>query len=240
MQACFIFGGNAGEVGVFFQPCKFAEHGRVIVLFALYFENKFGQVKTFHVDAVALQGHLVEANRLECGGACADTPEVEPFHAFYDAADCGKVVKILAEGSRERVYDVRFQYGEGDFVLIEDVGYRELPAKGVAAVREVHFPDLIGVCLHENGDVRILQCRHGAVLVDEDGHAQDDAVIFALMALEPVMIQLALVARFHGTVACGILVHEERFMPRLRDGFDHVGAGACDELRGHKTAVPEK
>ena len=70
----------------------------VSFFFALYFENKFGQVKTFHVDTVALQGDFVKAHRLERGRAGTDTAEVEAFHALDDTADGGEVIEVFAEG----------------------------------------------------------------------------------------------------------------------------------------------
>ena len=46
------------------------------------------------------------------------------------------------------------------------VRHREFTAEGVAAVGEVHLADLVGICLHENGNVCILQgCGRALYLV---------------------------------------------------------------------------
>lgn len=125
---------------------------------------------------------------------------------------------------------MRLHHRERDPVLVEYVRHRKLAAKRIAAVRKVHFSDLVGVRLHQNGHVRVLQGRHRAVLVDEDGHTQNDAVVLAFMAFQPVVILPPFLARFHRAVAGGVFVHDKRFVPRVRHRLDHVCAGSRDQL----------
>ena len=238
-ERALVLFGHARKIGIAFQPFDPSEHRRVVILFLPDLKYEFGEVETLDVDSVALQGHLVEAHRLEGRRARADAAEVEAAHAPDHAADRGKIFKIFAERLAQRVHDVRLHHRERDLVLIEHVRHRKLAAEGVAAVREVHLADLVGVCLHEDGHARVLQRRSRAVFVDEDGHAQNDAVVLPFVALQPVVVQPALFARFHRAVAGCVLVHCQILVPRVRHGFDHVLPRARDELCGHEPAVAE-
>ena len=202
-RKCILFG-YLCKVGIGFQPLFSCKHGGIVVPLVLHFEDEFGQIKALHVDSVALEGHLIEAHRLERRRARADTAEVKALHPLHHAADRGEVVQVFAERGAQRMHDVRLHHRERDPILIEHVRHGKFAAEGVAAVGKVHFADLIGIRLHEDGNARILQRRHRAVFIDKDGHAQNDAVVLALMALQPIVIQPSLFARFHRAVTGGI------------------------------------
>ena len=135
---------------------------------------------------------------------------------------------------------MRLHDRKGDFVLIKYVRHGEFAAERVAAVPKIHFADLVGIRLHEDGNICVLQRRHRSVFVDEDRHGKDDAVILPFVAFQKVVIQPSLVQRFDGAVAGRLFVHDKDFVPRFSHGFDHVRARARNEFRGHEAAVAEK
>ena len=128
---------------------------------------------------------------------------------------------------------------ERDVVLTEHIRDGELAAVGVAAVSEVHLTDLIGIGLHEDGHARVLQGGNGAVFVGENGHGEDDAVILALVLLEPLGVEQAFVSCLDAAVAGELLIHHDVVIARVGDGLDHVVACAVDQLAGHEAAVAE-
>ena len=62
---------------------------------------------------------------------------------------------------------------------------------------EVQLADLVRIGLHEDRHARVLQSGDGAVLVHENRHAEDHAVILSFVLLEPRGVLQALVAGFH-------------------------------------------
>ena len=231
--------GHTRKIGVIFEVFELRKHRLVVVFFLSDLIDQFGQIEALHIDAVSLQRHFVEAHRLEGGRARADTAEVKSLHALYHAANGSEVFEVLRERIAQRMHDVRLHHREGNFILIEDVRHRELTAERISSVLEVHLADLIGIRLHEDGNVRILQCRRSAVFVDEDGHTEDDAVVFPFVAFQPVVIKPPLFARFHRAVAGEGCVHRKVLIPRARHSFDHLCACTFDEFPGHKPAVAE-
>ena len=129
--------------------------------------------------------------------------------------------------------------GEGNSVLIENVGYRELTAVSVAAVLEVHLADRVGISLHKDRNTCILKSGNRAVLVDEDRHAEDNSVILALVGLEPIVVESTLVASLNCAVTGSVLVHNEVVVACVGNGLYHILACALNELCGHKAAVSE-
>ena len=104
---------------------------------------------------------------------------------------------------------------------------------------EVHLADLVRIGLHQNRHARILQRDDRAVLVGEDGHGEDYAVILALMLLQPVGIELALGAGLNAAEAGQLRVHHDVVVARVGHGLDHVLARAVDQFAGHEAAVAE-
>ena len=169
--------GNKGEVCVSLEILDASEDLSVVVSLLSDLENKLGEVEGLNVDAVSLESYLVEANGLERGSSCADAAEVESLHALNNAADSCEIVKVLAELGGERINNVGLENGEGDLILIENVGYGELTAVSVAAVLEVHLADRVGISLHKDRNACVPESCCCAVLVDEDRHAEDNSVI---------------------------------------------------------------
>lgn len=129
--------------------------------------------------------------------------------------------------------------GKWHAVLGEHIGDGELTAVGIPAVGKVHLADLVRVCLHEDGNASVLEGGDGPILVGEDGHGEDHAVILALMLLQPLGVQQALVPGLHAAVAGELLVHHDVAVPGIGDGLDHVVPGAVDQFPGHEAAVAE-
>ena len=144
-----------------------------------------------------------------------------------------------AEIRRQRMHHVGLEHGEGDAALREDVRDGELAAEGVAAVGEVHLADFVGVGLEEDGDARVAQGLEGAVLVGEDRHGEDHAVILAPVLGEPLRVEASLVARLHAAEARGLLVHHDRGVAGVLDGLGDLAAGAENQFAGHEAAVAE-
>jgi len=186
-----------------------------------------------------LESDFIEADGFERGGARTDAAEVETFHALNNAADCGEVVEILFKSVGQRMNDVGLHDGEGNLVLIENIGDREFSAVCVAAVIEVHLADFVGVCLHEYRHACVLKCGNRAVFVDEYGHTEYYTIVFTLVGLEPVVVNPAFVTGFDSSVACGVFVHDEIFVARIGHGLDHVIACSGDKLCRHESAVSE-
>ena len=137
------------------------------------------------------------------------------------------------------MHHVGLEHGEGDFILGEHVGDGELAAVRVAAMGEVHLADLVRIGLHQNRHARVLQRDDCAVLVGEDGHGEDHAVVLALVLLQPLGVQLALGAGLHASVAGQLRVHHDVVVARVGHGLDHVVARAVDQFAGHEAAVAE-
>ena len=234
-----IGGRDLGEVGVVLQMLELGQHDCIVVGLGANLLKNLREIKGFHVDSIFLHGQLIEADSLERGGSCADAAEVEALHAVHHAADGGKVAQVLLELGAQRMDNMGLEHRERDIVLTEHVGDRELAAVGVAAVGKVHLADLVGVRLHEDGHARVLQGGDGAVFVGENGHGEDDAVILALVLLEPLGVKQTLVARLDAAVAGQFLVHHDVVIAGVGDGLDHVVACAVDQLAGHEAAVAE-
>ena len=231
--------GDDAEVRVLLELFHASLDGRVVVRELAELEEDLGKVEGLSVDAVFLQCQLVEADRLERGRACADAADVEALHAINDTADRREVLQVLRERGAQRMHDVGLQDRERNAVLCEDVRDGELAAERIAAVCEVHLADLIGIRLHQDRDARILKSRDRAVFVRENRHGEDDAVILAVVLLEPLRVQKALVSRLDAAEPRQLRIHRDVVIARIRHSFDHVLARAVDQLAGHETAVAE-
>ena len=234
-----VGGRDLGEVGVVLQMLELGQDDCIVIGLGADLLKDLRQVEGLDVDAVFLHGNLVEADGLERGGARADAAEVEALHAVDHAADRGEVAQVLLELGAQRMDNMGLEHRERDIVLTEHVRDGELAAVGVAAVGKVHLADLVGVRLHEDGHARVLQGGDGAVFVGENGHGEDDAVILALVLLEPLGVEQAFVSCLDAAVAGELLIHHDVVIARVGDGLDHVVACAVDQLAGHEAAVAE-
>ena len=234
-----IGGRDKREVGVVLQPLQLGQHDRVVVRLGANLFKDLGKVEGLDVDAVFLHGELVKADGLERGGARADAAEVKALHAIDHTADGGKVTQVLLELGAQRMDNMGLEHRERDIVLTENIRDGELAAVGVAAVGKVHLADLVGIGLHEDGHARVLQRGDRAVFVGENRHGEDDAVILALVLLEPLGVEQALVARLDAAVAGELLVHHDIIIAGVSHGLDHIVACAVDQLAGHEAAVAE-
>ena len=232
-------GRNLGEIGVLLQALGLGNHHGVVIGHGLDLLEQFAQVEALHGNAVFLEGDFIETDRLESGGTGADAAQVETLHPIDHPADGGEVTEILLEFGRRRMHHMGFQAREGYAVLAEYVGDGELAAIGIAAERRSHFADFVWIGLHQDGNTGILKGQDGAVLVCEDRHRENDAVILSFVFGQPFGIEDTLVAGLHATIVGQFLVHDNVVVAGIGHGLDHVLAGGVNQFSGHQAPVGE-
>ena len=86
------------------------------------------------------------------------------------------------------MHHMRLHDGKRHLILCEYICHGELAAESVAAVGEIHLADLVRICLHEDRNARILQCRDCSVFVREDRHGKYHAIERTLVLFQPFRI----------------------------------------------------
>ena len=228
---------HLGKIGIIPQNLLLGDHARIVVRHFLYLVEQFGKIEGFYVDAVLLQRQFIEAHRFKRGGTRADAAQIEALHAVNHAADRGEIAQVFLELRGQRMHHVRLEHRERHAVLAEHVRNGEFSAERIAAMREIHLADFIGIRLHQNRHMRILQRRDRAVFIGEDRHGENHAIVFALVLLEPFGVQQTFIAGFHAAVAGQFLIHDDVIIARIGHGLDHIIARAVDQFAGHEAAV---
>ena len=113
-----------------------------------------GEIVGLDGDALALEGELVDAHGLEGRRPRPDRAHAQFPEPLHDPADPVEMVEILREGLRRRARP-RAAGSDGELyvALVEDVHDGELAAERVAAQLGGHAPELVGICLDQDGQV---------------------------------------------------------------------------------------
>ena len=131
------------------------------------------------------------------------------------------------------------QNGEGHLILGEHIGDGELAAIRVTAVGKIHLSDFVGISLHQNGHAGILQSGDGSVLVGENRHGENHAVILSFVLSKPFGVQQTLVPGLHAAEPGQLGIHHDVVIAGVGYCLDHVVTGTVNQFTGHEAPVAE-
>lgn len=186
---------------------------------------------------MSFKNGFIVAHRFKGGGTGADDSHSHAGKGFYNTAGSGKLLEF-----RNKLIGIG-RYGEGGIVgifyshLCENACESEFSAEGVAAMLEIHFPELVRISLNENGDVNAAQCSLNSVFISEVGQAYYKTVIFSAMFGKKLVIEISVGGRFDRIVFGFSLFKGEAFHLCLCKCRFHFGIRGIDDAAWEKASV---
>jgi hypothetical protein len=236
------FGGrDGGRVGVGFDLVDFGDDALVGLAEFRGGTEDFGEIDGGDGDAVAFEDFFRVAHGIESAGTRADGADADLAQALHDAGHGDEVLQVGAERCVERMHDVFRRERVGDAGLAEIVADGNLAAEGVAATDDVEAVEVVGVALHEDGDVEAgeLQRVGHALLVAEVRQAHEDAGKAVAVLPEEVGALAGVAVRLDATeFGLGGIEHDG-IDAEFGKECDEVGAGFGDEFVGEEIAVAD-
>ena len=189
---------------------------------------------------MALQRDLVDANRLERCGPGTQRTHRHLLDAIDNPAQPIEIVHVPLKPFAGWLHGMWFEGCIRHTVLVKDIHDGDFSTKGVTAVFGLHFVQIIGISLNQDGDAGIFECGNRTGLIPKVGQAQNHAIVFPMVLTQPVCVKFSFPGGLHRAIRHGIFRHHQYFVALLLEHAREFLTGFLHEEGREEGSVSEE